>query len=121
MVSPLPDITVKLGDKIILNKQHLVIAAHLLSTESAGYGSEDKSAVICGDLPGQDSNPDTVIGSVKFYDGTESPPAQQILEINISKGTKIEEQFKLNPGDEVILIPSANAQMYFVIDKVVRP
>lgn len=121
VVSPLPDIKVKLGDKIILTKQHLVIAAHLLVTESVEYGSKDLSAAICGDLPGADSNSSTVIGSLKFYDGTDYPSTRQILELNITKGTKIVEYFRLNSGDEVILIPSTDAQLYFLIDKAVRP
>jgi hypothetical protein len=79
VLSPPPAMKVQLGDKIILDNDHLVVAAHVI----AGYK--------------RNSN---------------------LVELNES--THIEFLDTVVKGDEVILIPSADEQTYYLIDKVVR-
>jgi len=119
LTSP-PDIKVSLGNSIILEKDRLRIAAHLISQESVGYQTEENSIVLSGDMPGADDDTNNKIGTIKFYDGTPSGKTETIMEININKGTKYEAFYKLLPGDEVILIPSTDEQIYFLVDKVVN-
>ncbi|WP_427340655.1 DUF2577 family protein [Caloranaerobacter sp. DY30410] len=70
VISPLPEIKVKLGDKILLDKQRLIIASHIY--EHFGWTDET--------------------------------------------GT-----YYLAEGDKVILIPSTDEQIYFLVDKAVAP
>jgi hypothetical protein len=121
VVSPLPDIKVRLGDKILLTKDHLIIASHLVSIESKGYQQETNSIVFQGDIPGADDDASNNIGTIKFYDGTPAGETKTVMEININRGTFLKAFFELKPGDEVILIPSADGQTYFLVDKAVRP
>lgn len=102
VTSPPPDIKVVLEDGIILDKTHLVIAAHILSDYEReikiplanAEGMTDSKNV--GDHGGHNHNIETVglDGKIQFID-------------------------TLKPGDKVILIPTTNEQVYFLIDKAV--
>jgi len=78
VLSPPPDLKVRLGDKIILTMDHLIVPARLWPDN-----------VQTVDLVGVISD-----GTLTF------------------KNTLVS-------GDEVILLPSANEQKYFLIDKAV--
>ena len=121
VVSPLPDIKVRMGDKILLTRRHLLIAAHLVSIESAGYQQDEDSLVLQGDMPGSDADAGNSIGTIKFHDGTPGGDTRTVMDINITRGAFLKAFFELKPGDEVILVPTPDAQRYFLIDKVVRP
>jgi len=129
VVNPLPDIKIKLNDRITLDKEDLIIAEHLVFTDAVFYEvKSDKTVKLTGDLPGSNDDLDTKIGELTFYDGTKPGDERTIMDINITEGTGIEhsgeylhQDFVLKPGDEVILIPSTDEQRYFVIDKAVRP
>lgn len=103
IITPLPDIQVALGDKIILTKEHLVISEQLVKKQGKFI------------LSGKDN-----IGKTTLK--LSQPNSYEIVDINIDQidKTSIEIEYELQPGDEVILIPTANEQQYYVIDKVVR-
>lgn len=88
VVSPPPSIKVSVGDKIILDNSHLIIAAHVL----AEY---ERKATINGVSTVASSDITKLAGELQFND-------------------------TLAAGDEVILMPSADIQTYFLIDKAVR-
>jgi hypothetical protein len=102
VTSPPPEIKITLEDGIILDKTHLVIAAHVLQDYEReakipltnAEGTTDSKNV--GDHGSHNHNIETVglDGKIQFID-------------------------TLKPGDKVILIPSTNEQVYFLIDKAV--
>lgn len=106
VVTPPPGIQVRLGDKIILDKDHLIIAAHVL----ADYQRDVKMSSVTGKT--------TLI---------KPPPPQLPVTYSETFGiesTELEGTMKytdtLQPGDEVILLPTTDRQVYFLIDKAVR-
>lgn len=118
VVEPPPNLRISLGDKIILDKDNLIIAAHVL----ADYQRELE---ITGgiDITG-------VTGKTTLI---QPPPPEEPAVVSETWGmqsTSLEGQEKitgkmkytdtLKPGDEVILIPSTDEQRYFVVDKAVR-
>lgn len=108
VIDPPPNIKVKLGDKIILTKDNLVIAAKALNDYT-------RQISISGDISFADSN----CGST----GISSSHSHTIETINIdtqynANGTLLYTD-TLKKGDKVILIPSTNEQLYFLIDKAV--
>jgi len=118
VVAPPPDIRVSLGDKIILDKDNLIIAAHVL----ADYQRELE---ITGEID--------ITGAAGKTTLIQPPPPEEPVVVSETWGmqsTSLEGQEKitgamkytdtLKAGDEVILIPSTDEQRYFVIDKVVR-
>lgn len=90
---------VSLGDTIVLDTNHLLVAAHVLSNYE-----REMEIPITANLSGNTTTNNShnhyyqsfgIAGPVKFTD-------------------------TLEVGDEVILVPSTDEQTYFVIDKVVR-
>lgn len=114
VISPLPDIKIGLGEKIILTKEHLIFASHILEDYEREFSVE---------------------GNLKFSDfgagmTTEAYVPQHGFHLHEIKSLKVNTDYKstgriqwtdsLKEDDEVILIPTTNEQQYYVIDKVVR-
>ncbi|NLW92365.1 MAG: DUF2577 domain-containing protein [Syntrophomonadaceae bacterium] len=98
VVAAPPDICVKLGDQILLYKDDLVIAAHVLS----GY---KRKATYTGTFPTSTE----LVGS----------PYEHQHSVTSPMSGDIETTDTLAVGDQVILIPTTNAQIYYLIDKAV--
>jgi len=99
VISPPPEVQIGLGDRIMLAKEQLVFAAHLLTDYH-----RDMEILPTSNLSGNTSMSGDhthsyaslgMVGTIKLADTIEA-------------------------GDEVILIPSADEQLYFVVDKAVR-
>ncbi len=99
VISAPPDLQIRLGEKIILTMKHLIIAAHVLSGYARTVDIPDSSAG----------------GSTSVV----SDHSHNIDSLTISEGSMT---FKstLVLGDEVILLPAADEQIYFLLDKAVR-
>ncbi|MTI57491.1 MAG: DUF2577 domain-containing protein [Geosporobacter ferrireducens] len=117
VISPPPNIKVGLGDKIILDKEDLILAAHVLD----GYQREIEATGITNTGVSSSS------GNMSFH-LTGNPPPQNytITGFSLPAGTtsKSEGTLKytdtLKEGDKVILIPSNDNQKYYLVDKAVR-
>ncbi len=102
VISPPPNIRVKLGDEIILEKSRLVIAAHVLAGYKRSFQGQSSGSII-----------------------TKTPPSPEVysdytvLE-SLDNTGDITYTDTLKAGDKVILIPSSDDQQYFIIDKAVR-
>ncbi|MDF2546151.1 MAG: hypothetical protein K0R93_1049 [Anaerosolibacter sp.] len=101
ILSPPPNIQVALGEKIILSKDRLVIAEHLLSGYRREFQSTSSGTIITKTPPPVSYDTATVMESLN-HDG----------EITFTD--------TLKAGDEVILIPSTNEQLYYLVGKAVR-
>ncbi len=104
VISPPPEIKVRLGDNIILDKSHLIIAAHVLADYQRTVAIHDASG-FTGETV------DALVGG-----------AYQHNHAYDSLGFTGQLQYKntLKIGDEVILVPSTDIQTYFLVDKAVR-
>ncbi|MED4546191.1 DUF2577 domain-containing protein [Lysinibacillus sphaericus] len=91
VISPPPSAQIRLNDTVILGNNQLVFASHIL---------EDYEREI------------ELKGEIRF---TESP--FQAFE---AKEIKSKTKDTLKEGDEVILFPTADEQLYFVMGKAVR-
>ncbi|SET55368.1 Protein of unknown function [Natronincola peptidivorans] len=96
-----PNIRVKIGDKIILEKDRLVIAAHVLSGYKRQFQGQSSGSIIT-----------KTPSPVTYSSYTELENLSNTGEITYTDTLKI--------GDEVILMPSTDEQKYFLIDKAVR-
>lgn len=101
VVKPPPEIQVALGDHIMLYKEHLVIAAHVVS----GYKRQVSHSSTTGDLSFHLKN---------------NPPAQEYTVTNFHVPGVMEYTDTLKEGDEVIIIPSYDKQTYYLVDKAVK-
>jgi len=99
VISPPPEAQISLGDKIILGKEQLVFAAHLL----IGY-QRDMEIPETSDLAGNTATADSHTHSYS----------------SLGLAGQIKLTDTLQAGDEVILVPATDEQLYFVIDKAVR-
>jgi hypothetical protein len=117
VISPPPNIKVSLGEKIILDKEDLIISAHVL----AGYQRAMEITNI------KNTGLSSGSGDMDFH-LTGNPPSKNYtitgLSIPQSSAMKSEGTLKytdtLKVGDQVILIPSNDNQKYYLIDKAVR-
>lgn len=91
VISPPPKAQIRLNETVILNNNRLVFAAHVL---------EDYEREI------------ELEGDIKFTDS----PFQTFEAKEVKSTTKD----TLKEGDEVILLPTADEQLYFVVGKAVR-
>ncbi len=66
VVSPLPDIKVALGEKIILTKEHLIFAAHMLKDHKRGYRANGSIEFLDVDAPF------TAEGEIEFTDSLQA-------------------------------------------------
>ncbi|MCT4605855.1 MAG: DUF2577 domain-containing protein [Marinisporobacter sp.] len=111
VLSPPPNIQVSLGDKIILTKEHLVIAAHVLK-------DYQREIEVKGNIQTNGEG-----GSITLQ--TSPPPTTyKVVSGSVGAQTTITGTMKytdtLKKGDIVILVPSTDEQTYFLIDKAVR-
>ena len=109
VISPPPEVEISLNDVIILRKHQLIFAAHMLIDYKRELELE---------------------GEIKFTDedcGTITNAAGHgtVVTLNVdtnyeAKKVKITMKDTIVKGDEVILMPTADNQLYFVLDKAVR-
>jgi len=102
VTSPPPEIKITLEDGIILDKTHLVIAAHVLQ----GYEREVRIPL---------TNSEGVTDSKNV--GDHGSHKHNIETVGLEGSIQFTDTLKL--GDKVILIPSTDEQTYFLIDKAV--
>ncbi|QZY55093.1 DUF2577 domain-containing protein [Crassaminicella profunda] len=111
VLSPPPNIQVVLGDKIILTKEHLIIAAHVLK-------DYQREIEVTGNIQTKGEG-----GSITLKKGSSSTTYEvdggRVGAQTTSTGT-MKYTDTLKKGDVVILIPSTDEQTYFLIDKAVR-
>ena len=117
VLTPPPGIKISLGDKIILDKERLIIASHVLN-------EYEREVEINGDIE--------ISGGIGLTTLVQPPPPETpttsqtwgMTSTSLNGQETITGKMKytdtLKPGDEVILIPSNDNQIYFLIDKVVR-
>ncbi|WP_155591852.1 DUF2577 domain-containing protein [Lysinibacillus cavernae] len=91
VISPPPNAQIRLNDTVILTNSQLVFAAHVL---------EDYEREI------------ELEGEIRFTDS----PFQKFEAKEVKSTTKD----TLKENDEVILLPTADEQLYFVVGKAVR-
>lgn len=97
-----PEVEVRLNDVVILKKHQLVFSAHMLK----GYERELELKFTS-----------TNSGATNVADGH----SHVIENFDVdSKDAKIKTTDTIKSGDEVIMIPTNDGQLYFVIDKAVR-
>lgn len=96
VVSSPPNLQIRLNDVIVLDSTDLIVALHLLK----GYQRELHFV-----------NPNWGITSYENH-------SHEVNLKNVS--TPVQWFDDLIPGDEVILMPTADGQTYFVLDKAVR-
>ncbi|QEK13731.1 DUF2577 domain-containing protein (plasmid) [Crassaminicella thermophila] len=110
VITPPPNIQIALGDKIILTKEHLVIAAHVLT-------DYQREINITGDIQTTEEG-----GSVTLQVNP-APTTYTVVDGSVNGNVVITGTIKytdtLKKGDKVILIPSTDEQTYFLIDKAV--
>ncbi len=108
---PLPDIEIKVGDAIELDKTQLVFTEHLLRHKRKF------------NLQTSYTDP-KVVGSLQLK--TESAPTDPIVKLTLETkedGTstaEIEFVDELKVGDEVIIMAAQDQQTYYVIDRAVK-
>lgn len=114
VISPLPEIKIALGEKIILGKDHLIFASHILKDYEREFSLE-------GQIQLSQSNAGQT-NSASVGDHGSHDHSLASLNINTHQKTtgKIKWIDSLKVEDEVLLIPTTNEQQYYVIDKVVR-
>ena len=106
VITPPPEVQIRLNEVVVLDKENLVFAAHML----ADY--EREADFSGGNIIFSDSNSGT----------TESGGGIVSLNVDTSyeaKHVKIKMIDTLKPGDEVILMPVTDGQTYYVLDKAV--
>lgn len=114
VISPPPDIQIALGDRIILTKENLLIASHILKDYEREFSVE-------GQLQFSQGNPGETSNSSVGDHGTHSHMVTNLnIDTSYQSAGKIKWTDSLKSEDEVILIPTTNEQQYFVIDKVVK-
>ncbi|MCT4593588.1 MAG: DUF2577 domain-containing protein [Anaeromicrobium sp.] len=103
VISPLPEIKIRLDENIILDKNHLLICEHLI-TKVGKFKLNGASNIGSTTLK---------VSTSQNYD---------IVDINIGDENKthMENFYELKVGDKVLVIPTTDEQTYYVVDKVVR-
>ncbi|EON70452.1 DUF2577 domain-containing protein [Lysinibacillus sphaericus] len=107
VISPPPAIQISIDEAIILDKSHLVIAAHVLNDYERKFEIEGEfqfTATDCGSTSANSSH------------------SHSIESLNVdSKSLKAKGKLKwtdtLKKDELVILVPAGNQQMYILIDK----
>lgn len=107
VITPPPEVQIRLNEVVVLDKENLVFAAHMLKDY------EREADYTGGNIIFSDSNSGT----------TESGGGIVSLNVDTSyeaKHVKIKMIDTIKEGDEVIMMPVADGQTYFVLDKAVR-
>lgn len=110
VITPPPEIQISIDDVIVLDKTHLIIAAHVLNNYEREFEIE-------GDIQFTDSDCGTTTVSSAHSHGISS--------LNVDANTlkakgKLKWTDTLKKDDQVILVPAGNQQMYILIDKGVE-
>lgn len=124
VLTPLPDIKIRLNDVVVLKKERLVFSASLL----AGFAKEAK---LTGDIKFTDTNCGNGVGQTNsVYDGGYQASSHShlvtvdVTSVNIdttyTASASVEFTDTIKEGDEVILMPTNDEQIYYVMDKAVR-
>ena len=103
IINPPPEIRVRIGDRIVLTSEHLIISAHVLDNYERNFEMQNPLV-----------NGLTNAAAV----GDHGTHTHNIATINLSGSLRYVDTLK--NGDEVILIPASDGQRYFLIDKAVR-
>ncbi len=114
VLSPLPDIQIALGDRIILSKENLLIASHTLIDYEREFSIEGQIQL------SQTSAGETSSTSVGDHGSHNHTVSTLNIDTNYQSTGKLKWTDSLKAGDEVMLIPATNEQQYFLIDKVVK-
>lgn len=104
VISPPPELKVRLGDKIILDKKRLVIAAHVLASYRRAIQVQDASS-----FSGN---------TASALEGTGYEHTHTYESLGFAGQMSYTDT--LQEGDEVILMPSTDIQTYFLVDKAVK-
>lgn len=104
VLSSTPNPEIRLNDTVILYKENLIFSSHLLE----GYGRGIKFT---------DSNCGT---TTTENDGGMNASSHKHGIETLNVDTAMEWTDTLLPGDEVILMPTIDKQLYYVIDRAVR-
>lgn len=109
VISPPPKAQIRLNETVILYNHQLVFAAHIL----ADYQREIE---LEGELKFTDEDCGTIVNAA----GTGSVVTLNVDTRFEAKNVKSTTKDTIKEGDEVILLPTADEQLYFVLDKAVR-
>lgn len=107
IITPPPEVQIRLNEVVVLDKENLLFAAHMLADYEREADYSD------GNIIFSDSNSGT----------TETGGGIVSLNVDTSyeaKHVKIKMIDTIKIGDEVILMPTTDGQLYFVLDKAVR-
>ena len=116
VLSPPPEIKIQIDKKIILDKNHLVISASILSDYKRKYELQ-------GNIKINDSDcGNTNVVNDGGYQASDHSHTIESISINTqyTADGEIKATDTLKEGDKVILIPSQDEQTYFLIDWAVR-
>ncbi|MEK4247589.1 DUF2577 family protein [Psychrobacillus sp. FSL K6-2684] len=110
VISPPPEAQIRLNEVIVLEKHQLVFASHML----IDYKRELE---MTGEIKFDDSNAGT--------SGSTDGHTHTIETLNVdtnyeAKNVEITTKDTIRVGDEVILQPAMDEQLYYVLDKAVR-
>lgn len=109
VISPPPKAQIRLNETVILNNNQLVFAAHILD-------DYEREIELEGELKFNDADCGTIVNTA----GTGSVVSLNIDTTFEAKKVKSTTKDTLKEGDEVILLPTADEQLYFVVGKAVR-
>lgn len=109
VISPPPKAQIRLNETVILNNNQLVFAAHILN-------DYEREIEIEGELKFTDADCGTIVNAA----GTGSVVSLDVDTTFEAKKVKSTTKDTLKEGDEVILLPTADEQLYFVVGKAVR-
>ncbi|MCI1745131.1 MAG: DUF2577 domain-containing protein [Heyndrickxia oleronia] len=106
VISPPPNAKIRLNEVVILNNSHLVWSAHMIEEYKRELELE---------------------GDIKFSDsdcGSTSDGAT-VTTLNVdtnfeAKNVKMTTKDTIKEGDEVIIMPVSDNELYYVLDKAVR-
>jgi len=109
VIAPPPEPQIRLNDVVILYKENLIFAAGML----VDYVRE---ADVEGAIKFTDTDAGTTTNVSSHSHGIET------LNVDTTYEAKVKVTWKdtIVPGDEVILIPVIDGQLYYVLDKAVR-
>ncbi|AMA72935.1 hypothetical protein ACH33_08730 [Aneurinibacillus sp. XH2] len=110
---PFPDIEIKLGEAIVLDKSQLIFGRDVLRHKrTINIKSSTTSLSLSKD---EGATSQELSGAYKHAHDISVSNGQ----FSISE-SEIEFVDELRPGDEVILLPAQDQQLYYVLDKAVR-
>ncbi|MED4701607.1 DUF2577 domain-containing protein [Lysinibacillus capsici] len=109
VISPPPSAQIRLNETVILYNEQLVFAAHVLD-------EYEREIELEGELKFTDNN----CGTISNAAGQGTVETLNVDTTFEAKKVKSTTKDTLKEGDEVILLPTADEQLYFVVGKAVR-